>query len=76
MAERWDELNADGISLSARDGAPLTTKQKDWLAFFACSVRGRNVAAWNALTTPQKIAATLAELDVWKTLRAWTDTNL
>ena len=74
--------NPDGMSagdIVAYDAAQLasralaTSRQKDILALLACSVRGRNVAAWNAMTTPQKVAATLAEADAWKTIREFID---
>lgn len=53
--------------------ATATSRQKDILTLCACSVRGRNVAAWNAMTTQQKITATLAEADVWKNIREFID---
>jgi hypothetical protein len=46
-----------------------TSRQKDILAMIALVVRAKNQAVWNAMTIPQKIAATLAEADVWITVR-------
>jgi hypothetical protein len=82
---RWDgtavvaksaaELAAyDATLLSTRSQA--TSRQKDILAMCACAVRGRNVAAWTAMTVPQKIAAVLAEADVFKNMRDFVETNV
>lgn len=55
--------------------AVLTSRQKDILATLALIVRARGIPAWNALTTPQKVAATLAEADVWITIRDFLEVN-
>lgn len=52
-----------------------TSRQKDVLATIALIVRAKGVPAWNALTTPQKVAATLAEADVWANIRDFIETN-
>ena len=61
----------DASQLSARSQA--TSRQKDILAMLATVVRGRNVATWNALTGAQKVAAVLAEADVFKAMRDFID---
>lgn len=61
----------DAAQLSAR--ALATSRQKDVLATCALSVRTRGIAAWNNMTTQQKITATLAEADVWKGIREFID---
>ncbi|HTE59620.1 MAG TPA: hypothetical protein VK631_04670 [Solirubrobacteraceae bacterium] len=53
----------------------LTSRQKDVLATMAMIVRARGIPAWNALTTPQKVAAALAEADVWVTIRDFVEGN-
>lgn len=53
----------------------LTSRQKDILAMVGLVVRAKGLAAWNAMTTPQKVTATLAEADVWVTIRAFIETN-
>ena len=53
--------------------AQTTSRQKDTLATLAVIVRAKNTIAWNAMTTAQKVAATLAEADVWKTIREFID---
>jgi len=52
-----------------------TSRQKDQLATCALVVRARGIAAWNALTVPQKVAATLAEADVWTSIRDFIENN-
>ena len=53
--------------------AQTTSRQKDTLATLAVIVRAKNTIAWNAMTTAQKVTATLAEADVWKTIREFID---
>lgn len=53
--------------------AQMTSRKKDILTLLACSVRGRNIAGWNAMTAAQRVNATLAEADVFKTIREWLD---
>lgn len=53
-----------------------TSRQKDVLATCALIVRQSNVAAWNAMTTPQKVTATLAAADVWKAIRDFVENNV
>jgi hypothetical protein len=53
-----------------------SSKMKDLLATLAVGIRGRNVAAWNALTIPQKVAATQAEADIWANIRDFAEVNL
>lgn len=53
-----------------------TSRQKDVLATCALIVRARGIPAWNAMTVPQKATATLAEADVWVTIREFIETNL
>jgi len=53
----------------------VTSRQKDQLATCAQIVRARGIAAWNALTVPQKVAATLAEADVWTNIRDFIESN-
>lgn len=52
-----------------------TSRQKDVLATCALIVRARGIPAWNALTIQQKKDATLAEADVWTTIRDFIETN-
>lgn len=54
----------------------LSSRQKDVLATLAMIVRARGIPAWNALTVQQKKDATLAEADVWITIRDFIETNL
>lgn len=60
-------LDYDAAQLSARSFA--TSRDKDILATCANIVRARGIAAWNALTPAAKVAAALAEADIWKTHR-------
>lgn len=54
-----------------------TSRQKDILATIALTVRARiGIAAWNALTTQQKVTQTLAEADVWTTIRDFIEANM
>jgi hypothetical protein len=53
----------------------LTSRQKDILAMVGLVVRAKGLAAWNAMTTPQKVTATLAEADAWATIRAFVEAN-
>lgn len=86
LLERWDPVlefvaktpqeTADYATAQQTAQATLTSRQKDVLTTCACAVRGRNVAAWNALTLAQKKAAVFAEADVWRDLRVWAETNL
>ena len=89
VLERWDGPMAEPspaevaqaltdytAAASAIDLAALvqaTSRQKDVLAMLAVIVRQKNVSAWNALTTPQKVAAVLAEADLFKTFREFID---
>ena len=43
------------------------------LATLAVLVRGRDVAAWNALSAAQKKTAVRAEATVWKSMREFFD---
>jgi hypothetical protein len=52
-----------------------SSRQKDMLATMAMIVRARGIAAWNALTVQQKVAAALAEADVWVTIRDFIEAN-
>jgi hypothetical protein len=52
-----------------------TSHDKDLLATFALIVRARGIPAWNAMTLPQKVAATLAEADTWITIRDFLEAN-
>jgi len=52
-----------------------TSRDKDVLATMAMIVRARGLPAWNAMTVPQKVAATLAEADVWITIRDFLEAN-
>lgn len=52
-----------------------TSRQKDILATIALIKRAQGIPAWNALTTPQKVAAVLAEADVWTTIRDFIEKN-
>jgi hypothetical protein len=56
--------------------ASATSHQKDILATCALIVRARGIAAWNAMTTQQKVAATLAEADTWRDIRVFIDDKL
>ena len=72
VAKSVAELAAyDAAKLSA--SAQATSRQKDVLATCALVVRARGITAWNNMTTPQKVAATLAEADVWKNIREFID---
>lgn len=53
-----------------------TSRQKDILAMVALVVRAKGLAAWNAMTVPQKVSATLAEADAWTTIRDFIETNV
>jgi len=69
------ELAATGsATLSLR--SINTSREKDILSMCALVVRARGIAAWNAMTLPQKVTATLAEADVWKDMRIWAEGNL
>lgn len=63
----------DDAALDARSLA--TSRVKDILATCALTVRSRDIAAWNALTTNQKVNATLNEADVWKAIRTFIEKN-
>ncbi len=65
----------------ARDAHVMTrftgiSRQKDVLATCAVIVRGRDAAAWGAMTIQQKVAAVLAEADRWRDMRAWVEKHL
>jgi hypothetical protein len=53
-----------------------SSRQKDILATIALIKRAQGIAAWNALTVPQKTASALAEADVWITIRQFIEDNL
>lgn len=63
---------------AARNTATFTatSRRKDILATCALIVRARGIAAWNGMTLQQKKDATLAEADVWVTIRDFIETNL
>ena len=80
--QRWDGTavaTKTAAQIAAFDAAVLAAKcqsfstQKDTLATLAVIVRAKNTAAWNAMTTQQKVDATLAEAAVWSTIRVWLD---
>lgn len=72
-----DAFNPSDPTLLAQelaDQSLATSRQKDILTQCAMLVRARiGTAAWNALTTPQKVTATVAEADVWKNIREFLD---
>lgn len=89
VVERWDgpmarpsdaeiaQAVTDFTTTVARTHAFVgTSRQKDVLATCALIVRARGIATWNAMTLQQKKDATLAEADVWVTIREFIDTNL
>ena len=53
-----------------------SSRQKDTLATCALVVRAKGLAAWTALTIPQKVTATLAECDAWVNIRDFIETNV
>ena len=80
--QKWDGssvVTKTAAQIAAFDAAVLAAKcqsfstQKDTLATLAVIVRAKNTAAWNAMTTQQKVDATLAEAAVWSTIRIWLD---
>lgn len=72
-----DAFNPTDPAHDAEDLADLgftTSRQKDILTTCAMLVRARiGIAAWNALSTPNKVTQTLAEADVWNTIRQFID---
>jgi len=86
-AAPWSAGDISATQLALDTTAPLTlaaqqqlrytatSRDKDILAMVALVVRAKGLAAWNAMTTPQKVAATLAEADVWITIRDFLETN-
>lgn len=78
--QKWNGtavVTKTAAQIAAFDATVLATKcqslstQKDTLATLAVIVRAKNTAAWNAMTTQQKVDATLAEAAVWNTIRVW-----
>lgn len=61
----------DAEQLSAQ--SLISSHKKDLLATLAVIVRAKNTPAWNAMTTQQKVDATLAEASVWKSIREFID---
>ena len=53
-----------------------TSRQKDILATCALVVRAKGLAAWTAMTIPQKTTATLAECDAWVIIRDFIETTV
>ncbi|MEP7304221.1 MAG: hypothetical protein ABJA98_01760 [Acidobacteriota bacterium] len=64
----------DAASVRAHDFA-ATSRQKDVLATCALIVRAQGPAAWNAMTTAQKVTAALAQADIWVTIRGFIEDN-
>lgn len=52
------------------------SREPDILATCALVVRSRNIAAWNALTTEQKIVAILDESDAWAQARDFVERTM
>lgn len=74
-----DAFNPNDPALVAAEltaQAQLTSRQKDILTTCAMIVRARGIAAWNAMTTAQKVSAAFAEADTWRDIRVWAETNL
>jgi uncharacterized membrane protein YidH (DUF202 family) len=71
-------LTTVAIDTAADNAAKFadSSRGKDVLAIIALIVRARGISAWNALTLQQKKDATLAEADVWITIRDFIETNL
>jgi hypothetical protein len=57
-------------------GYQASSRDKDTLAIIALIVRAKGLAAWNGMTVQQKVTATLAEADVWTTIRDFIETNI
>lgn len=56
-------------------GFTATSRQKDILATIALIVRAQGIAAWNGMTPAQKVTATLAQADLWTTIRDFIEAN-
>lgn len=67
---------ADAADAKLSASATATSRQKDILTTVAAYLRRSNIAAWNAMSTPQKKAAVLAEADNWRDLRVFIEQNL
>lgn len=74
LATPQELTDAKNVIVDAQ--AQTTSRQKDVLTTCALVVRARGIAAWNAMTTQQKVTAALAEADAWKTMRTWVEANL
>ena len=82
LTEKWDGSAIVAKTQAERDAskaaqlaskAQRTSREKDILAMLAVIVRQKNVSAWNALTSQQKVTAVLAEADLFKTFREFID---
>lgn len=69
---RVEEVAAHDVELVGTR-AQSSSRDKDILATLAVIVRGRNPVTWAAMTTQQKVDATLAEADAWKSIREFID---
>lgn len=71
-----DAFNPDDPAILAAELTAMAfteSQRKDLVALCACAVRGRNVSAWTAMTTQQKVDATKAELNVFRGMREFID---
>jgi hypothetical protein len=76
IVSTFDPADPAVIAAQQSSDATATSRQKDILTTCALVVRRSNVAAWNAMTIPQKKAAALAEADNWRDLRVWIENNI
>lgn len=73
---------ATAQEIAAYDAAQQTAQftavsvKPDMLAICALTVRAQNPTAWDAMTTPQKMAAARAQAAIWETLRQFVQDNL
>ena len=86
--ERWDSTSstkcrpATLVEIAAYDAAivsanaQVTSRDKDVLATCALIVRTRNIPAWDSMTVAKKVSATLAEADIWKSIREFIDNKV
>lgn len=76
IIDAFDPNDPAVIAAELTAQAQLTSRQKDIMTTCALIVRARGIPAWNAMTTQQKVAAALAEADVWRDIRVWAENNL
>ena len=74
--DAFDVNAATVVDDAIATAAGIASSDRDRLADIALMIRYKDIAAWNALSAAQKVAAVLAQQTIWQTMRDFIERNL